>query len=285
MIRFSTVKRVFCGKGEIPLKPESANPKGRERTTLSAFYRRLRLTATSNRRLNRRFSTSEGEQRARTAQDNHRLTACSLPLWSLSLAISICVMLLFVGLHLNAVVPEATMEESDAPGMEDKAELPPLKADVEESTHFRPLSDALSAIRELGTTDVSRLYRNDNRAFKSRLREVYPTCKVMFFWGTARIEGLSVVEGARIDAFAPDVVINDGCIGTFTVWYPGYYGALAVYGDDPTTPEKDGAAEGDPITFTITRTENGKTSVAYPVTSSNPTFRNFSFQRVDLCAD
>jgi hypothetical protein len=222
LIRFSTVKRVFYGKGEMPLKAESANPKGRERT-LSAFYRRL----------NRSYKTS----------DNHRLTACSLPLWSLSLAISICVMLLFVGLHLNAVVPEATMAESDAGTV-----LPAAKPD-------------------------------------SRLREVYPTCKVMFFWGTARIEGLSVVEGDRIDAFAPDVVINDGCIGTFTVWYPGYYGALAVYGDDPTTPEKDGAAEGDPITFTITRTENGKTSVAYPVTSSNPTFRNFSFQRVDLCAD
>jgi hypothetical protein len=182
LISFSTVKRVVYGKGEMPLKAESA---------------------------------------------------CSLPLWSLSLAIIIGVMLLF-GLPLNAVVPETTMEESDA-----------------------------------GTG----------------LSEVYPTCKVMFFWGTARIEGLSVVPGDRIDAFAPDVVINDGCIGTFTVWYPGYYGALAVYGDDPTTPEKDGAAEGDPITFTITRTENGKTSVAYPVTSSNPTFRNFSFQRVDLCAD
>jgi hypothetical protein len=110
--------------------------------------------------------------------------------------------------------------------------------------------------------------------------DVYPTCYVMFFWGTAEIDGLSVAPGDRIDAFAPDVVVNDGCIGTFTVWYPGYYGALAVYGDDRTTTEKDGAAEGDPITFTITSAESGKTYVAY--TSINPTFRNFSFQRVDL---
>jgi hypothetical protein len=112
---------------------------------------------------------------------------------------------------------------------------------------------------------------------------VYPTCYVMFFWGTAEIEGLSVAPGDRIDAFAPDVVINDGCIGTFTVWYPGYYGALAVYGDDPTTTKKDGAAEGDPITFTITSAKNGKTYVAY--TSINPIFRNFRFQRVDLSTE
>jgi hypothetical protein len=104
----------------------------------------------------------------------------------------------------------------------------------------------------------------------------------MFFWGTAQIEGVSIGPGDRIDAFAPDVTINDGCIGTFSVWYQGYYGALAVYGDDPTTPEKDGAADGDPITFTITSAKTGKTYVTHPVKLNNPNFRNFSFHRVDL---
>ena len=145
------------------------------------------------------------------------------------------------------------------------------------------------------------LKRAKNTKWYRRLKIIELSSKGYFVSELSKMFGLSDVtvrnyihrynEGGlnalryRIDAFAPDVVINDGCIGTFTVWYPGYYGALAVYGDDPTTPEKDGAAEGDPITFTITRTENGKTSVAYPVTSSNPTFRNFSFQRVDLFAD
>jgi hypothetical protein len=158
--------------------------------------------------------------------------------------ISVCVILLFVGLHYEALGNALSFTESTAPE----------SADAVHQT-------ALSA------------------------REVYPTCYVMFLWGTAEIEGLSVVPGDRIDAFAPGVVVNDGCIGTFTVWYPGYYGALAVYGDDPTTSEKDGAAEGDTITFTITSAKNGKTYVANPVTSSNPIFRNFTFQRVDLCAD
>ena len=53
--------------------------------------------------------------------------------------------------------------------------------------------------------------------------------------------------GACVLAFDPDGV---NC-GAFQVTTAGYYGLMHVYGDDPTTPEDEGAESGDTITFTI----------------------------------
>jgi hypothetical protein len=85
----------------------------------------------------------------------------------------------------------------------------------------------------------------------------YPlaTCN---FWGFAKISGVDVQVGDVIGAFVSDVEVNDGCIGYFEVTEDtvrvrgiGEYGLLPTYGDDPTTPEKDGAYEGDVVTFKI----------------------------------
>jgi hypothetical protein len=85
----------------------------------------------------------------------------------------------------------------------------------------------------------------------------YPlaTCK---FYGSAKISGVDVQVGDVIGAFVSDVEVNDGCIGYFEVTEKtvsvrgeGEYGLLAAYGDDPTTQEKDGAHEGDVVTFKI----------------------------------
>jgi hypothetical protein len=77
------------------------------------------------------------------------------------------------------------------------------------------------------------------------------TPTTVFFWGNAKIDDIPVEIGDIVAAFAPGVVVNGGCIGTYKVDTPEIYGVLAAYGDDPTTPEKDGAAANDTISFKI----------------------------------
>lgn len=72
-----------------------------------------------------------------------------------------------------------------------------------------------------------------------------------FYWGTATIKGEGVQVGDEVRAYVDSVTINGGCVGKFVVETPGYYGAMAVYGDDPTTDEKDGIEDGDTIYFVI----------------------------------
>ncbi len=50
-----------------------------------------------------------------------------------------------------------------------------------------------------------------------------------------------------ITAYDPDGVL----CGRFVVHTPGQYGYLHVYGDDPTTPEDEGATDGDTLRFRI----------------------------------
>jgi len=56
-----------------------------------------------------------------------------------------------------------------------------------------------------------------------------------------------VPAGAVVRAVDPDGV---SC-GVFTVTSPGVFGFMPVYGDDPTTPQDEGAEEGDVIRFTV----------------------------------
>ena len=74
-----------------------------------------------------------------------------------------------------------------------------------------------------------------------------------FYWGTATIAGEEVQVGDEVRAYVDSVTINRGCVGKAAVETPGYYGAMAVYGDDPTTDEKDGVEDGDTIYFVICR--------------------------------
>jgi len=65
-----------------------------------------------------------------------------------------------------------------------------------------------------------------------------------------RCAGGPVLEGAIIQAYDPQGV----ACGYAVAHAPGVWGVMHVYGDDPDTPEDEGAQAGDVITFTI----NGK---------------------------
>ena len=63
-----------------------------------------------------------------------------------------------------------------------------------------------------------------------------------------------------IDAEAGDevgVFVDDDCFGAYKVNTTGYYGALQVYGDDPLTPEKEGAVPGNLLTIKVWDSSKG----------------------------
>ena len=68
-----------------------------------------------------------------------------------------------------------------------------------------------------------------------------PTRQFMFVWGSITINGVPAPAGTIISAV--DRVGN--MAGQFTVWYSGYYGAMAVYLDDPETSLDEGAVLGE----------------------------------------
>jgi hypothetical protein len=68
----------------------------------------------------------------------------------------------------------------------------------------------------------------------------------MNFYGTVRGEGGQPLADARIEVFVDGILA-----GADTSRADGTYGLLPVYGDDPTTPEKDGARPGDSLSFHV----------------------------------
>ena len=59
--------------------------------------------------------------------------------------------------------------------------------------------------------------------------------------------GEPVPEGALVRAYEPDGVL----CGQATVHSPGQWGVMHVYGDDPETPDDEGARDGDVLVLTI----------------------------------
>ncbi|MBN2373762.1 hypothetical protein JXL19_08245 [bacterium] len=83
--------------------------------------------------------------------------------------------------------------------------------------------------------------------YKPRLSSSYG-----FYWGKATIGShVEVMQGDEIRAYVDTVKTNGGCVGYFQINKAGFYGGMAVYEDDSTTPEKDGVSLGDVIQFTI----------------------------------
>jgi hypothetical protein len=77
---------------------------------------------------------------------------------------------------------------------------------------------------------------------------VTPTHTWVNFYGTAYLpDGTPLPVGTTVLALDPDGIV----CGATVVTHEGQYGLLACYGDDPTTPEDEGAVSGDVITFTI----------------------------------
>ncbi|MGQ9517809.1 MAG: hypothetical protein ACUVT1_11130 [Anaerolineae bacterium] len=86
------------------------------------------------------------------------------------------------------------------------------------------------------------------------------------------LDGQPLPAGSVIEAFDPDGVK----IGRFVVVEAGKFGPMPLYGDDPYTPEDEGAQPGDRITFTI----NGLralTSPARPIWSGE-----YGLMQIDL---
>jgi len=125
---------------------------------------------------------------------------------------------------------------------------------------------------------------------------VTPTSTSMFIYGDAQINGVDAELGDCIAAFAPGVVINEGCVGLWRVTKVGMYGAwqitdvgvstvygaMAVYGDDPTTPEKDGAKDGDVLSFEIYDGSEDKRLIATPLGPGAHTWENGAARYINL---
>ena len=65
------------------------------------------------------------------------------------------------------------------------------------------------------------------------------------YYGALTMDTGPIPVGETVYAKDPDGVI----CGQFTVTHEGHYGFMPVYGDDPATPEDEGATAGDRITF------------------------------------
>ncbi len=92
------------------------------------------------------------------------------------------------------------------------------------------------------------------------------TASSIFIWGKAMIGEQPLNKGDIIVATVPSVVVNNGGVGEFTTTdKSGSYGAMVIYGDDPTTPEKDGAITGDEVSLKVIGAD-GKTTYAVPGT-------------------
>jgi hypothetical protein len=81
---------------------------------------------------------------------------------------------------------------------------------------------------------------------ESHFTPVAKTGTWLDLWGTFKIDCVDAEAGDEVGVF-----VDDDCFGSSTVNVPGWYGFLPVYGDDPTTVEKDGASLGDVLTLRI----------------------------------
>jgi hypothetical protein len=79
------------------------------------------------------------------------------------------------------------------------------------------------------------------------------TPTIIYYRGTATVNGEGIQIGDEIRAYVDDVVTNNGCVGLFVVGTPGFYGAMVIYWDNETTDYKDGVKNGDTIHFMFSR--------------------------------
>ncbi|MFQ5859747.1 MAG: hypothetical protein ACE5LU_29480, partial [Anaerolineae bacterium] len=88
----------------------------------------------------------------------------------------------------------------------------------------------------------------------SRAAGVTPTQTWVNLYGPAHLpDGTLLPVGTIVQALDPTGVV----CGAAVAMYEGRYGLLACYGDDPTTPEDEGARPGDPIRLMVDGQELG----------------------------
>jgi uncharacterized protein YegL len=100
---------------------------------------------------------------------------------------------------------------------------------------------------------------------------VIPTNQWVDFYSlNSTVNGEPIPVGTRITAFDPDGVK----VGETIVTHPGSFGVLSVYGDDPLTPEDEGARPGETITFYVNGQQATVTGPDEPIWSGFGDLRN-----------
>lgn len=127
-----------------------------------------------------------------------------------------------------------------------------------------------------GTYTVRLTVRNNcAEDSKEMVIDVFPfyytlTPTFIFVWGDAFIVEEPVEPGDWIGVFAPGVITCNGCIGALEITETGQYGLVPVYGDDPTTGEKEGAVSGDTLSFKVWDKSEGELVNLYPKGPDDP---------------
>ncbi len=84
----------------------------------------------------------------------------------------------------------------------------------------------------------------------------------------------SVKSGDVIGVFAPDGAGSHILVGKHNTILEGKYGFIHAYGDDATTPEKDGAISGEALTFKAWRPIDAKEYDVSPLDGSDPVYQS-----------
>ncbi|MCM8769925.1 MAG: chitobiase/beta-hexosaminidase C-terminal domain-containing protein, partial [Candidatus Omnitrophica bacterium] len=108
---------------------------------------------------------------------------------------------------------------------------------------------------------------------------ITPTNTWANFYGTATINNVDVQPGDMIAAFDPQGVV----CGSWKVTNAGFYGFMAVYGDDATTPGVDeGAVNNDTITFKIWSAAEDRIYMAATLGPGSPIWQSDTNINVNL---
>ena len=99
------------------------------------------------------------------------------------------------------------------------------------------------------------------------------------FWGNATLYDVALQPEDEVAAFDADGTL----CGHYVVDDAGYYGLMHIYGDDPETPEDEGAVSGDVITFKIWSVSNQQEYVAEAtVITGTTTWSDLVTSNIDL---
>jgi len=104
------------------------------------------------------------------------------------------------------------------------------------------------------------------------------------YYGKLFIDGVNPDAGDEIGAFGDDGSLYGAVIVTQESGAQGWYPFLNIYGDDATTPAKDGAKDGETITFKIWDKSSAKEYSGSELTYTKPIWKDKEISQVDIVA-